>query len=83
MLSKYIVCSTEGKKFIEFCEGNIFEISNGKYGTDTKGEYTFINQAEKSVVDYALSSEGLISNLVEFRIGSEVFSSHKPLLIVT
>jgi hypothetical protein len=37
MSSKDIACSTEGKKFIEFCEGNIFEILDGKYGADNKG----------------------------------------------
>jgi hypothetical protein len=33
---------------------------NGKYGADTGGEFIFINQAGKSVIDYALVSEGLM-----------------------
>jgi hypothetical protein len=41
----------------------------------------FINQAGKSVIDYAVVSEGLINNLVEFKIGNEIISSHMPLLI--
>jgi hypothetical protein len=34
------------------------------------------------VFDYAVVSKGLIKNLVEFKIGSEIISSHMPLLIV-
>jgi hypothetical protein len=51
------------------------------YGADTKGELTFISQAGKSVIDYAVASEGLIDNLVGFKIGNEIISSHMPLLI--
>jgi hypothetical protein len=80
MLSKHITCNTEGTKLIKFCEKNTFAILNGKYEADTKGEYTFISQAGKSVIDYAVVSEGLINNLVEFRIGNEIISSHMPLL---
>jgi hypothetical protein len=38
------VCNTKRNKLTELRERNIFEILNGKYGADTKGEYTFINQ---------------------------------------
>jgi hypothetical protein len=47
-----------------------------------KYTYTFINHAGKSVIDYAVVLEGLIRNFVEFRIDSEIISSHMPLLIV-
>jgi hypothetical protein len=81
-LSKDIVYNTERKKLTEFCKTNVFEILNRKYGSDGNGEKTFINQAGKSVTDNVVVSEGLISNLVEFRIGNEFTSSHMPLLIV-
>jgi exonuclease III len=80
-LSKDVTCNTKGKKLIEFFERNTFEILNGKYGADTNGEYTFINQAGKSVIDYAVVSEGLINKLVEFKIGNEIISCHMPLLV--
>jgi hypothetical protein len=38
------VCNEEGRKLVEFCETNVFEILNGKYGQDTKGEFTFVSQ---------------------------------------
>jgi hypothetical protein len=42
-VSKDFTCNTEGRKLIEFCERNRLEMLNGKYGDDTKGEYTFGN----------------------------------------
>jgi hypothetical protein len=34
------------------------------------------------MVDYALTSEGLLLDLVDFRIGEEVISCHMPLTII-
>jgi hypothetical protein len=53
-VSKDFMCNTEGRNLIEFCERNRLEMLNGKYGEDTKGEYTLVNQLGKSVIDYAL-----------------------------
>jgi hypothetical protein len=76
-LIKGYVCNTEGKKLAKFCERNIFEILNRKYGAGAKGEYTFINWAGNSVIDCALVMEGLIRYLVEFKIGSELLTVKK------
>jgi hypothetical protein len=75
------VCNAEGRKLTEFCERNKLEMLNGKYGEDTKGEYTFVNQLGKSVIDYALMSEGTLRDFVDFRTGTEIISSHMPLTI--
>jgi hypothetical protein len=53
-VSKDLVCNAEGRKLIELCERNVFEILNGKYGEDTKGEFTFVSQTGKSVVQICL-----------------------------
>jgi hypothetical protein len=79
--SKDNICNGEGRKLIEFCERNTFDILNWKYGADSKGEFTFISQAGKSVIDYAMVTEGLIGRLAEFKVGNEIISSHMPLLI--
>jgi hypothetical protein len=76
------VYNAEGRKLTEFCEVNMFEILNGKYFEDTIGEFTFVGQIGKSMVDYALMSEGLLLALVDFRIGEEVISCHVPLTII-
>jgi exonuclease III len=80
-VNKDSICNIEGRQLIEFCERNTFDILNGKYGVDSKGKFTFINQVRKSFIDYAVASEGLRDNLVEFKIGNEIISSHMPLLI--
>jgi hypothetical protein len=35
-------CNAEGTKLIYFCETNNFKIFNGKFGSDTIGEFTSI-----------------------------------------
>jgi hypothetical protein len=45
----------------------VFEILNGKYGEDTKSEFAPFSQIGKSVVDYALMSEGLLLHVVEWK----------------
>jgi hypothetical protein len=40
------------------------EIVNGKYGSDTEGEFTFVNQLGNSVIDYVLVSDGIICSAV-------------------
>jgi hypothetical protein len=46
------------------------------------GEFTFINQLGRSVIDYTLVLEGLIGNLIDFKIGTELISSHMHLSVV-
>lgn len=69
----------EGRKLIEFYDRNMLQTLNGKYGEDTKGEYTFVNQKGKSVVDYSAMSEGILRDLMDFRIGTEIINNHIPL----
>jgi hypothetical protein len=55
---------------------------NGKHGSDTKGEFTFVNRLGKRVIDYALVSENILGNVLDFRVGSEIITSHMPLTVV-
>jgi hypothetical protein len=54
---------------------------NGKFGSDIRGEFTFISKQHSSVIDYTLASEGLLKHIIDFRIGVEVISTHMPLVI--
>jgi hypothetical protein len=57
------VCNAEGIQLIDFCEKkNGLEILNGKYGSDTGGEFTFVNQLGSSVIDYASASDRIIKS---------------------
>jgi hypothetical protein len=42
--TKDTVCNAGGRKLIDFCKKKRLEILNGKYGSDTGGEFTFVNQ---------------------------------------
>jgi hypothetical protein len=42
-----------------------------------------VNQLEQSDPDYASVSEGMFSNLEDFRRGTEIIMSHMPLPVVT
>ena len=48
---------------------NKFEILDGKFGTDTRREFTFINKMSNTVIYYALASEGISSNSLDFKMG--------------
>jgi hypothetical protein len=60
---------------------NGLEVLNGKYRSDTEGEFTFVNQLGSSVIDYALASDGIICNVIDFKVGAGVISSRMPLLV--
>jgi hypothetical protein len=76
------ISNSKGKKLIEFCKRNTFEMLNAKYGSDVQGEFTSVEQLRKSVTDYALVSESILGNVSDFRVGSEIISSHMPLTVV-
>jgi hypothetical protein len=79
--SKDKSCNSLRRKLIGFHENNVFEILNGKYGSDTGQEFTFDNQLGSCVIDYALASGGIINNAIDFKVGVEIISSHVPLLV--
>jgi hypothetical protein len=70
--SKNKRCNVEGKKLIVFCECNNFDILNGKFGSDIRGEFTFINKQGSTMIDYTLVSEGILRNIIDCKIGVEV-----------
>jgi hypothetical protein len=75
-VSKGRVYNAEGRTLVEFCESNVLEMLIGKYVEHTKGDYTFIYQLGESVTDCALMSETMLRDLVDFRIETEITSSH-------
>jgi hypothetical protein len=74
------VCNAEGRKLIDFCGKNGLHILNGKYGSDTVGEFTFVNQLGSRVIDNALASDGIICNVIDFKVEVEIISSPMSLL---
>ena len=73
-------CTAEGKKLVSFCATNNLKISNGKFGPDKRLEFTFTDKLGSSVINYTLVSEGIINNILGFKIRVEIISSHMPML---
>ena len=69
-----------GYKLIDFCKSNMLHVLNGRIVGDTPGNYTFVSQQGKSVIDYTLVSHSC-SNLVKtFSVGDRVESHHFPII---
>ena len=51
-VSKDVVVNREGIKLVELCSENNLIIANGTIDSDLKGEFTFVNNEGKSVIDY-------------------------------
>jgi hypothetical protein len=62
-------CNAEEKHFIDFCETKNFKILNGRFRSETRGEFTFVNKLGSSVIDYALTAESVVNNILDFKIG--------------
>jgi len=76
------VCNSQGQFLLHFCISNHLLIANGRLGEDKKyGHFTFVNANGKSVIDYAILSEYLFNEVINFRIGERTESCHFPLEI--
>lgn len=64
-----------------FCETNNLKILNGKFGPDKSLEFNVTTKLGSSVINYALVSEGIINNILDFKIGVEIIITHMPLLL--
>jgi hypothetical protein len=42
---KYLVCNGRGKTPAEFCKRNGLSMLSGKYGQESEGKFSFINQS--------------------------------------
>jgi hypothetical protein len=67
--SKDKVINEDGRELIAFGERNNFEILNGNFSSDIRGEFTYISTIGSSVSDYALMTVGLLDRYRDFRVG--------------
>ena len=80
-MSKDRVLNAEGRELLAFCDAFDFEILNGKYGRDRKGELSFINANGGSVIDYAICSQKVITFIKDFWVDSRIESHHFPIVV--
>jgi hypothetical protein len=67
---------------VKFFEINTKEILGGKYGEGDRWEVTYVSQMAKSAIDDALMSKEALTNLLNFKGGSEIMSNHMPLTVI-
>lgn len=79
--SKDKVNNKEGRKLVEWINGNELNILNGRYEGDEEGEYTYTGYRGATVIDYALVNKYAEEEIREFRIEDRVESDHQPLTI--
>ena len=73
--------NTYGRKLIEFCKSNVLHILNGRSEGDNPGNYTFVSQQGKSVIDYCLASSGCLPLIANFEVGDRAESYHFPIIV--
>ena len=80
--SRDMITNTFGRQLISLCELCQFVPLNGNAMGDLEGNFTFVSNHGKSVIDYALVSVDLfIQNICCFHILSNVESLHAPIYI--
>ena len=69
-----------GISLLDLCCMYNIHVLNGRLFEDVKGEITCVANAWRSVVDYMLASTSLFDSFTNFKVGSEDFSDHFPLI---
>lgn len=79
--SQDTIINSNGRKLLDFCERFSLTILNGRFETESNGEFTYIGPRGSSVIDYCLTSGGILMNIASFSIGTSCHSDHVPLEI--
>jgi hypothetical protein len=61
--SKDQVCNTRGRQLMDFMQGQQLLMVNGSTPHDYPAQFTFYRGQSKTVIDYCLMSEDIISTL--------------------
>ena len=71
-----------GKEFLDICRIKDLTIANGRALGDLFGKYTCHQKRGSSVVDYLITHQKSIQNLIEFKVGDSqpLLSDHCPLM---
>lgn len=79
--SKDKCINQNGTKMLELLDDFSLVILNGRVKDDILGELTFINAIGSSVIDYVCVSSDAIVNVNYFKVDSQIFSDHLPILL--
>ena len=79
--SKDIVVNREGVKLVELCSENNLIIANGTMDAVLEGDFAFVNNQGKSVIDYLCVESSAVYSIKKFKIVELGCSDHMRLSV--
>ncbi|UYV60127.1 hypothetical protein LAZ67_1000053 [Cordylochernes scorpioides] len=76
-----LVISPLAEGILEFLEDNSLTIINGRSTGDREGDFTFVSERGSSTIDYCIVSQGILEKISDFRIETQMYSDHLPLIL--
>ncbi|UYV70306.1 hypothetical protein LAZ67_7002481 [Cordylochernes scorpioides] len=76
-----LVISPLAEGLLEFLEDNSLTIINGRSTGDREGVFTYVSERGSSTIDYCIVSQGILEKILDFRIETQMYSDHLPLIL--
>ncbi|UYV70295.1 hypothetical protein LAZ67_7002440 [Cordylochernes scorpioides] len=76
-----LIISPLAEGLLEFLEDNSLTIINGRSTGDRKGDFTYVSERGSSTIDYCIVSQGILEKISDFRIETQMYSDHLPLIL--
>ncbi|UYV82798.1 hypothetical protein LAZ67_22000907, partial [Cordylochernes scorpioides] len=76
-----LVISPLAEGLLEFLEDNSLTIINGRSTGDREGDFTYVSERGSSTIDYCIVSQGILEKILDFRIETQMYSDHLPLIL--
>jgi len=68
-----------GKQLLDFCGNNQLTVLNGRYISDSEGEFTFIETTCASIIDYILVNNIAVDYVNDMNVCQSTHSAHSAL----
>ncbi|UYV72353.1 hypothetical protein LAZ67_9002758, partial [Cordylochernes scorpioides] len=76
-----LMISPLAEGLLEFLEDNSLTIINGRSTGDREGDFTYVSERGSSTIDYCIVSQGILEKISDFRIETQMYSDHLPLIL--
>ncbi|UYV72782.1 hypothetical protein LAZ67_10000673 [Cordylochernes scorpioides] len=76
-----LIISPLAEGLLEFLEDNSLTIINGRSTGDREGDFTYVSERGSSTIDYCIVSQGILEKISDFRIETQMYSDHLPLIL--
>ncbi|UYV75015.1 hypothetical protein LAZ67_12002100 [Cordylochernes scorpioides] len=76
-----LIISPLAEGLFEFLEDNSLTIINGRSTGDRERDFTYVSERGSSTIDYCIVSQGILEKISDFRIETQMYSDHLPLIL--